>query len=58
MVNIKELTGRNLSQSNRMLVKNAYDRGVEFKKLKNGKFKMSCIQQNNDDDLSPENPGI
>ncbi|MEJ8778923.1 ATP-grasp domain-containing protein [Pseudogracilibacillus sp. ICA-222130] len=41
MVNIKELTGRNLSQSNRMLVKNAYDRGVEFKKLKNGKFKMS-----------------
>lgn len=40
MVKMKELVGRNLSTSNRLIVKEAYRRGVEFEILPNKRFRM------------------
>lgn len=39
-LNTYKLVGRKLSLSNRMLVAEAYNRGVQFEKLANGKFRM------------------
>lgn len=36
----RDIVGRKLSRSNRMLVKEAYNRGVQFEVLKNKQFKM------------------
>lgn len=40
MVKIKELVGRGLSTSNRLIVKEAYKRGVEFEILPKKRFRM------------------
>ncbi|MFD1416288.1 ATP-grasp domain-containing protein [Oceanobacillus jeddahense] len=40
-MNIKEITGRSLSTSNRILAEEAYNRGVTFEALPNKQFKMS-----------------
>jgi len=37
----RDIVGRKLSRSNRMLVKEAYNRGVQFEVLKNKQFKMT-----------------